>query len=78
MARKLRDYTGEKFGRLTVVDQYLLEDNTGYKRTFFECECSCGEVLTVRSNNVLTGRTQSCGCLLLEKLKQGTRRTQEV
>lgn len=32
------------------------------KSPLWECECSCGNVFYVTSNNLLNGNTHSCGC----------------
>lgn len=59
---------GETFGRLTVVSR-----EGGSK---WNCECLCGNYTTVRSYNLKSGATKSCGCLSAElsavrKLKHG-------
>lgn len=55
MGRKRIDVLGQTFGRLTPV-RYT----TDYK---WECECSCGGKAKVRVSNLVSGHTQSCGCL---------------
>lgn len=55
-----KDYTGQKFGKLTVVEMlYNYKDNETYCR----CECECGNVLTTRMGGLITGNTSSCGCI---------------
>lgn len=53
----LRDLTGRRFGRLTVIGQ------DGKK---WLCRCICGGHKSVFSENLSAGRTRSCGCLLKE------------
>lgn len=53
------DLTGEKFGRLTVLNR---EENSKHKAAQWKCRCDCGNVVVVNSNNLRTGHTKSCGC----------------
>ena len=52
--------TGKVFTRLTVrrfagVDKH--------RNALWECRCSCGKEITASRNRLVTGNTQSCGCL---------------
>lgn len=62
MTRK-RDLIGERFSRLKV----LKEDSEGRPRVHWLCECDCGVTVTVASNNLTNGHTQSCGCFKAER-----------
>ena len=64
---KFIDLTGECFGRLTVVGRG--PDYTYDKKRFVQwnCVCDCGNRITVRSCNLRSGHTTSCGCLQKEK-----------
>lgn len=53
------DLTGQKFGRLTVIE--LSKEKKG-KRLIWECVCDCGTKLSVTGCNLTTGHTKSCGC----------------
>lgn len=58
-----KDYTGQRFGRLTAVEFYC----TVNKTTYWSFDCECGYVDVVLSmGNVKTGNTKSCGCLAEE------------
>lgn len=48
------DYTGKTFGYLTVK----CYDEASKK---WLCECKCGKTILVKSNNLLSGNTSSCG-----------------
>jgi len=52
----MNNLKGKKFGRLTVLSK-------GEGKSFWKCECKCGNIVTVRSDNLRSGRSQSCGCL---------------
>lgn len=56
---KVTDLTGQRFGRLLVLEPLF-----GGKRTRWKCLCDCGQVTIVGSGAHLTsGNTRSCGCL---------------
>lgn len=68
MARPSIDYSGQKFGRLTALEKIRMLP--GANGLYYRCLCDCGEQLLVRYANLVTGNTQSCGCLKLEALHQ--------
>ena len=54
---------GKTFGRLTVLNEY-----SNKKYILCECSCSCGgKTTSTRREGLLSGRTQSCGCLRRER-----------
>lgn len=55
---------GQVYGRLTI--KKLLGRNHN-KKLIWEAECSCGNVITVTSDLILSGSTRSCGCLQKEE-----------
>lgn len=57
--KDVHDLTGRKFGNLTVLSRHHI----GYdRRWYYECQCECGNISIVRSNALISGNTQSCGC----------------
>lgn len=54
------------FGRLTVLKQ-LTKDK-------YICICKCGKTKELSSKNLLSKRTNSCGCLKTELLQKRTRK----
>lgn len=58
-----QDITGLKFGRLTVLRQFIYTPPT--RRTYAKCDClcECGKIKTVVKALLLNGHTKSCGCL---------------
>ena len=70
------DRTGRIYGRLTVVEY----SHTKTRKSYWRCQCSCGETVTVRGEALASGNTRSCGCLHREtvsdmrslKLEEGT------
>lgn len=65
----LRDLTGQKFGRLTVIKR---DGANKHGQVTWLCECECGGSLITTGNSLLSGNTKSCGCLQKEKLKDIT------
>lgn len=57
---KIIDLTGQKIGRLTVVER---GPNTGQGRAQWLCRCACGSEKLVKAENLSGGHTKSCGCL---------------
>ena len=67
-----KDLTGEKFGRLTVLG--LSEKKSG-RKSYWVCECQCGNKKLVRSDSLKRGQVQSCGCLKKEQNRINLDRT---
>lgn len=55
------DLTGKIYNRLTVLSKNPAP--YGWGELLWDCACLCGNRTTVSRNNLLTGNTQSCGCL---------------
>lgn len=55
---KRLDLVGDKFGKLTVLSL------VGYKgyRGWWEVKCDCGSKLVVKTGDLRSGNTKSCGC----------------
>lgn len=54
------DLTNQKFGKLTVLERTNKRKGT---TIVYRCLCDCGTECEVTSANLVTGNTQSCGCL---------------
>jgi len=62
----MKDLTGKTYGRLTVLAYH----HSSNRRRYYTCLCSCGNEVIVRANQLTTGKTRSCGCLLAESREQ--------
>lgn len=67
---KLIDYTGQQFGRLTVIKRLLISN--GYNSRVVECLCNpeyggCGKTTTVDLSRLIDGAVVSCGCYRKER-----------
>lgn len=54
------EHIGEKYGKLTIVDYTLNENEHVY---YYKCKCECGNETIVKGNNLFSGNTTSCGCI---------------
>ena len=71
MGRKIIDLTGQKFGRLTVVER--TEDRiepSGKRKIVWKCQCECGNITKSDGDSLRSGNTKSCGCMKNEKIKE--------
>lgn len=59
-----KNLLGEKFGRLTVIEQVKNEHN--HRGKYWRCQCDCGKIIDVRADGLINGSTKSCGCLQRE------------
>lgn len=74
--RQVKDMTGQRFDRLTVLEQYASyrDPATGYRcEAQWLCRCDCGEYTVVRGSALRGGRVHSCGCLRREKSSERMR-----
>ena len=55
----IKDLTGQRFGRLTVLELAGIKN----ENALWRCKCDCGNVCDVRGGALTSGKTQSCGCL---------------
>lgn len=59
------DLTGQIFNRLTVL---RVDTKRKSKNKYWICQCSCGNIKSIQHSNLVSGLTQSCGCLHKEKI----------
>ena len=59
MEKRRFDLTGRRFGKLVALEYSRAETGPPVWR----CVCDCGNETFVRSSNLLSGGTKSCGCL---------------
>ena len=60
---KFRDLTGQRFGRLSVIER--AENGTDYRGTpvtRWRCQCDCGREVITLARSLASGETTSCGC----------------
>lgn len=61
---KKYELEGQKFGRLTVIAPMPPESQ--------KCICDCGNEVNVLTYNLISGNTQSCGCLQRDRTSESS------
>ena len=65
MGGKANNLTGQRFGRLTVIER---RGSNKRGDALWLCVCECGKDAVVTSVHLRTGGTKSCGCLQRERV----------
>lgn len=58
--------TGKRFGKLVALERAGLDK---YQNSLWKCKCDCGNTITVRGENLTSGVTKSCGCMVIKHLE---------
>ena len=64
---KFKNRVGERYGRLLVTSH---AGKDARNKHLWLCKCDCGNEKVVVSDNLSSGKSKSCGCLLREFLKR--------
>lgn len=67
MPRYAPNLIGKRFGRLVVTGR---AENDKSLHSQWYCRCDCGNETIVGARHLLSGNTQSCGCLDRERTKE--------
>lgn len=65
---KKENLLNQKFGRLLVISE--AEPVGKRNRPAWHCQCDCGNIKIIKSEELKSGDTKSCGCLNDEKRKE--------
>lgn len=57
---ELKDETGNRYGRLTVLRKYRSDPHR--RGMTWICRCDCGQEIAVLGSHLRNGNTRSCGC----------------
>ncbi len=57
------DLTGQRFGRLTVMEFVPMESPHSY----WQCMCDCGNKTIARGTHLQSGNVTSCGCISIQR-----------
>lgn len=63
----IKDLTGQTFGKLTVLE-YIGSDKS--RSAIWKCKCDCGNIVTIKGSELRRGRTTSCGCFRIQRIKE--------
>ena len=67
MSNKRKDWSGNVFGKLTIVEVSHTDKN---HRVFWRAKCECGNETILRNDSFISGKTTSCGCFRLQNVKK--------
>lgn len=59
--REYKDLTGQKIGKLTVLN--IVENKRNFGSVVWLCQCECGNTIEVRSSMLSEKSINSCGCI---------------
>jgi len=65
----MKDLTGQRFGKLIVLERATSNSKSGNAR--WTCRCDCGGIVTVIGSHLRDRHTSSCGCLKMCDALQG-------
>ena len=54
---------GDKIGYWTVLNKFKKKLNNGNYYCYYKCKCKCGNEIDVVKGSLISGSSQSCGCL---------------
>lgn len=63
MAKRIQVKAGDRYGRLTVIEEVAPARHPGGTCRKVLCKCECGNEITARLSSLRVGATKSCGCL---------------
>lgn len=71
--KNLKSLVGEKIGRLEVLREEPYTTKSGNVLRGYLCRCKCGNEKIISRSSLISGKTNSCGCLITEfnKCKKG-------
>jgi len=64
----INDIIGKKFNMLVVKEYDNFRILNGVKWHLYKCKCECGNIKTVKRNNLIRFEVKSCGCLTRERM----------
>ena len=76
LGKNQKDLSGMRFGRLTVLNKTEYKAKDGC--IMWKCVCDCGKTVNVRSHNLISGGTKSCGCFKEEQRIKGIRKPESI
>lgn len=74
--RSHKDYTGQVFGKLTVIERTEQQNEQGAH--YWECRCACGGTKLVIPGSLESGGVLSCGCLQPTKGNKTLQRIKKI
>lgn len=63
----LIDMTGQRFGKLTVIEK--MPPKPKQRNALWRCRCDCGNERVVNRGSLIRGFCKSCGCLRSDEME---------
>lgn len=71
MGKRIEIIPGEKFGRLTIIEQIeTITSSVGRKYRQVKASCECGNIKNYKMQYLTRGITMSCGCYMIDRTKE--------
>lgn len=70
--RTLKDLTGQRFGRLVVLQRDETKPKGHGHKVYWICKCDCGNIKSIMGEHLRDKTTQSCGCLQKERTSEAS------
>lgn len=70
MGQPFIDLTGQRFGKLTVIE-FAGKDDSKYRYRQWKCVCDCGKTKVVTYRDLKRDQCKSCGCMMRAGLAKG-------
>jgi hypothetical protein len=74
---KFVDLTGQRFGRLVVIEKAERTKNVKNTAQYWFCRCDCGKEKIICGTNLRNESIKSCGCLQ-EEMRRITNRSKDI
>ena len=58
----MKNIIGNKYNKLTVLNFEKKELRKNHWRYYYKCKCECGKTTIVERDNIVSGKTKTCGC----------------
>ncbi len=68
------DLTGQRFGRLVVIEKAHRPVGNSRSSSFWNCTCDCGKLCTPAQIDLVLKQTTSCGCYRDEMIRRKRKR----
>ena len=81
MVKVKEDLTNKRFGRLIVkrqAEDYVSSNGKHYARWYVSCDCTPDNEFIVMQNDLKRGRTNSCGCFMMETAIENGKKQHET
>lgn len=73
-SNRRKDYTGQQFGYLTVLEMQYIMDKNGKSRAFARCQCICGNIVSRKIDTLKKSERPSCGCMRANIIQEKCRK----